>query len=56
MYVVEEYLAAIIMAVVVSFAGSMSLLLVLTLQEEKQFLDRGLFTGRFVMPPSWPRL
>jgi len=56
MFVLEEYLAVIVLAVVVSFAGSMILLLVLTLQEEKQFLDRGLFTARFVMPPSWPRL
>jgi hypothetical protein len=56
MYVVEEYLAAIILAVVVSFAGALIVLLLLTLDEEARFFDKALSAGSFAMPPAWPRL
>jgi hypothetical protein len=56
MYVVEEYLAAIVLAIGVSFAGWVILLVLAALHEEGHFLDRALSAGSFAMPPSWPRL
>jgi hypothetical protein len=56
MYVLEEYLAVIVLAVVVSFAGSLAVVLLLTPNEEARFFGKALSTGSFAMPPSWPRL
>jgi hypothetical protein len=56
MFVLEEYLAVIVLAVLVSFAGSLILLLVLTRSEEAGFLDKAVSPGAFAMPPAWPRL
>jgi hypothetical protein len=56
MFVLEEYLAVIVLAVVVSFAGSLIVLLLLTPNEEARFFDKALSAGSFAMPPSWPRL
>jgi hypothetical protein len=56
MFVLEEYLAVIVLAVVVSFAGALIVLLLLTLGKEARFFDKALSGGNFAMPPSWPRL
>lgn len=56
MFVLEEYLAVIVLAVVVSFAGALVVLLLLTLDEEPRFFKKALSTASFAMPPAWPRL
>jgi len=56
MFVLEEYLAVIVLAVVVSFGGALIVVLLLTLNEEARFFGKALSTGSFAMPPSWPRL
>jgi len=56
MYVLEEYLAAVILTVVVSFAGALIVLLLLTLDKEARFFDKALSAGNIARPPSWPRL
>lgn len=56
MFVLEEYLAVIVLAVVVSFAGALIVLLLLTLDKETRFFDKALSARSFAMPPSWPRL
>jgi len=56
MFVLEEYLAVIALAVVVSFAGALIVLLLLTLDKEARFFDKALSAGSFAMPLSWPRL
>jgi hypothetical protein len=56
MFVLKEYLVVIVLAVVVSFAGSLIVLLLLTLNEEARFLHKALSTGSFAMLPAWPRL
>ena len=56
MYVLEEYLAVIVLAVVLGIAAMAILALVLTLREEDRFFDHALLTGTFAPPPSWPRI
>ena len=56
MFVLEEYLAVIVLAVVLSFAGALIVLLLSTLDKEAGFFDKALSAGSFAMPPSWPRL
>ena len=56
MFVLEEYLAVIVLAVAVSWAGALIVLLLLTLDEEARFFDKALSAGSFAMPPAWPRL
>ena len=56
MYVLEEYLAVTILAVVLGVAGMAVVVLVLTLLEDDHFFDRAFLTGTFALPPSWPRI
>jgi len=56
MYVLEEYLAAIVLAIVLGIVGIVILALVVGLHEEERFLDRALLTGSLALPHSWPRL
>ena len=51
MYVLEEYLAAVILTVVVSFAGALIVLLLSTLDEEARFFDKALSAGSFASCP-----
>jgi hypothetical protein len=55
-YVLEEYLAVIVLAIVLGIAAMAILALVLTLHEEDQLFDHALLRGSFALPPSWPRL
>jgi hypothetical protein len=54
MYVVEEYLAAIMLAIGLTFTGALVVLL-LRRDEEARFLDEALFKGSFAKPPAWPK-
>jgi hypothetical protein len=56
MYVLEEYLAAIVLAIGLGIWGIAILTLVVGLQEEERFLDRVLLTGSVALPRSWPKL
>jgi hypothetical protein len=56
MYVLEEYLAAIVLAIGLGIAGMAILVLVLMVHEEDRLLDRALLTGTFALPHSWPKL
>ena len=56
MYVLEECLAVIVLAIVLGVAAMVILALVLTLHEEDRLFDHALLTGSFALPPSWPRL
>jgi hypothetical protein len=56
MYLLEEYLAAILVAVFLGFAGSVILLVLSTLITETRLLDRALPQGVVTLPPHWPRL
>ena len=56
MYVLEEYLAAIILAIALGIAEMAILVLVLMVHEEDRLLDRALLTGSFALPPSWSRV
>jgi hypothetical protein len=55
-YVVEEYFAAIVLAIVLGIAAMPILALVLKGHEEDQLFDRALMTGTFALPPSRPRV
>jgi hypothetical protein len=52
----EEYLAVIVLAIVLGIAAMTILALVLMLHEEDSLFDRALLTGTFALPPSWPRI
>jgi len=56
MYVLEEYLAVIILAIALGIAGMAVVVLVLMVHEEGRLLDRALLTGSFALPHSWPKL
>jgi len=52
--VLEEYLAAIILAIALGIEGMVIRALVLTRHQEGQLFDRALLTGSFALPPAWP--
>jgi len=56
MYLLEEYLAAILIAVFLGFAGTVILLVLSMLITETRLLDRVLPRGVVTLPPHWPRL
>jgi hypothetical protein len=56
-YILEEYLAVIVLAIALGVAGTAMLILVLPLNEEEDRLfEHALPTGTFALPPQWPRL
>ena len=56
MYVLEEYLAVIVLAIVLGIAATAILALVVGLHEEERLFDRVLLTGSLALPHSWPKL
>lgn len=56
MYLLEEYVAAVALAILAGLAATIIWAVVLTLREEERSFDRALSTGCFALPPSWPRL
>lgn len=56
MFVVEEYLAAVVVAIAMSCVGFAILLVILKLTDEMDFLERAASRGGLALPPSWPRL
>ena len=57
MYALEEYLAAVVLAIVLAFAGTAIVLAVLlTLHKEDSLFDGAFATDSFALPPLWPRL
>lgn len=56
MFILEEYLAAIALAILVALVGSVLVLTVLTLTREGDVFERSLLSGSVVLPPSWRRL
>jgi len=56
MYLLEEYLAAILIAVFLGFAGTVILLVLSTLIAETRIFDRALPQGVVTLPPHGPRL
>lgn len=56
MFVLEEYLAVIAIAIAMSSVGFAILLLILKLSGKTDFLERAASTGGIALPPSWPKL
>lgn len=56
MYVLEEYLAVIVLAIVLGIAATAILALVVGLHEEERLFDRVLLPGSLALPHSWPKL
>jgi len=56
MYVLEEYLAVIILAIALGIAGMAIVVLVLMVYDEDRLSHRALLTGSFALPPSWSRV
>jgi hypothetical protein len=56
MYLLEEFLAILVLATLLGFAGTVILIFTLMLHDEADFFDRALSTGSVALPPSWPEI
>lgn len=56
MYLLEEFLAILVLATLLGSAGTVILIITLMLHDEGHLFDRALSTGSFALPPSWPKL
>lgn len=56
MFVLEEYLAAVVIAIAMSSVGFAILMAILKLSGETDFLERAATRGSLALPHSWPKL
>ncbi|MBZ5542949.1 MAG: hypothetical protein LAO07_04625 [Acidobacteriia bacterium] len=56
MFLIEEYLVLIVVAIFVGAVGSAALLIALLLAGEADLLDRIVAQGSVLFPPHWSRL